>query len=582
MCKNRTVRLLPFFIFFAGINFAAFSSETVEFSPIVIQKEKRISLYEEILQEEMAIFPFNSLEEVIDYSSGIELRKRNSFGIQQDLSIRGSDFEDNSVYLNGIRINDPQTGHFSLEIPLTEFDLEKVVIKKDSLGVNFLTKAPRDEGFHFKTYWGEHALWGELLSLNFPLKSLKNRISFERRVSSGSRQDTDFKTQTFVFDTLLERPKGSFEVLFASQEKDFGANSFYSSNYPHEEEHTNQRFFQLRSVFKETDFSLTNNVYFRRYRDKFILDRHDPSFYTNYHTTYVYGLNSCFDFHEWLGLGFQLNREKIQSTNLNNHSRINKEINLILKPEEKNRFSFRGEFNFLHSQGYDFNETFSLRLSYLLNDSTQTGISVNRLLRLPSFTELYYSSPANRGNTLLDAEKADNFEVFLARDFTDKLSLNFSLFLRKHRNAIDWVKDDSTAPWQASNIGSLETKGVDAVLNFIFDSSLLNKLALSYTYLDSSKNSFNYSKYVFDYNRHKFVSAFDFIVFGLDAAFLAAFTKTVQRDDSFNCDLKITKKISDNFKLFIEGTNIFDEDYYELTEVKASGRWCKVGVECAF
>ena len=93
--------------------------------------------------QDLENFPKFSSEEVIDYFPSIDLRKRSSFGIQQDISLRGSVFEDTSINLYGVEINDPQTGHYNLEIPLTSADLEEVGIHKNAQIINFIPKKPK-------------------------------------------------------------------------------------------------------------------------------------------------------------------------------------------------------------------------------------------------------------------------------------------------------------------------------------------------------------------------------------------------------------------------------------------------------
>ena len=53
----------------------------------------------------------------------MDIRKRGANGVQTDLSIRGSSFEQVLLLVNGIRMADSQTGHNSYEFA---FDLATV------------------------------------------------------------------------------------------------------------------------------------------------------------------------------------------------------------------------------------------------------------------------------------------------------------------------------------------------------------------------------------------------------------------------------------------------------------------------
>jgi len=90
--------------------FSAYSSQWIELPPIRIEK----SFY---FEREKESFIFQEPQEILEYFSFLDLKKRNDFGIQQDLSIRGANFENNFIFLDSILFNHPQTGHFNLEIP---------------------------------------------------------------------------------------------------------------------------------------------------------------------------------------------------------------------------------------------------------------------------------------------------------------------------------------------------------------------------------------------------------------------------------------------------------------------------------
>jgi len=526
-------------------------------------------------------FPYFSLEEIVDYSSSVDLRKRSVFGIQQDISLRGSIFEDNFVSLEGIKINDPQTGHFNLELPLTSADLEEMEIFKNSQKINFILKRPKEKGFFLRSSFGQYALWEKLMSFNFPLKEIKNRISLEHKISSGARQDTDFEIYNSSYHTLWEEDNKEIEFLFGYTKRDFGADSFYSVKYPHQEEHTDQKFFSLKTKLEEEFFNLNNTLYLRRHQDKYILNRHNPPAYTNYHTTYVYGENLEFDFSNDFFLLFDIKREKITSTKLNNHRRLSKGLSLGIKDKKILDFIFNISGGFDYYENWEYLENYHLGFGYFLKDNLKLRFSFDRIWRVPSFTELYYSDPVNIGNRNLGIQKSNNFE-WGWDFFRDNLNLNFGFFLRDQSDTIDWVKNISSDPWQAENIGDLNVYGFDFYSEFNLKDRLLNKFSLGYTYLNLDReNPYNFSKYVFDYNRHKFVSNLELNFKGISLNLITNFSKPIDRKEYITFDLKIEKKIS-NFKLSLEGINIFNRDYEEMKDIKGSPRWYKVSLTYSF
>jgi len=526
--------------------------------------------------EDIENLPYFSPEEIVDYSSSIDLIKRSNFGIQQDLSIRGSLFEDNSITLNGIKINDPQTGHFSLELPLTYFDLEKVEIFKNSQKLNFIIKKPNPKGTYLKTSFGQHALWEKLISFNFSLKDFKNRLSLEHKISSGARQDTDFDIYNLSYYALWEKEEKDTELFFGHTQRDFGADSFYSLRFPHEEEHIQQDLGFVSSRFN----NFKTQFYTRRHRDTYILDRHNPLFYKNQHTTYIWGINSQVFWDDFF-LNFNIEKQKLTSTRLNQHNRFKNGFLLGLKDK------FFGNFIFSFSLGLDsyypgdYLEDIYVGIIYLLDEYLRLRLSLNRFGRSPSFTELYYSDPAHQGNPHLKNQKTDSFE-FGFDVLKDNQKIGLSFFFKQQLSTIDWVKNLVSESWQAKNIGKVSPFGLELNYSFKFKEGFLRSISLDYTYLNlPQKNPYPYSKYVFDYNQHKLVSIFNFQFKNLELNLISNFSHPSKREPYKTFDLKLSERFK-NYEFFIEGTNIFNQGYEEAKDIKAVGRWYKMGIIISF
>ncbi|GEM_PF-945481 len=583
----RIFSLIPAISFLAAILLLPFRAlaKSVDLEPITIEKEysgRLVDAKENISSQDK---PYGSIEETIGYSSGVELRRRSGFGIQQDVSLRGATFEDADVQLAGVKINDPQTGHFSLEIPFTEADIDRAQIFKNSQSINFIPKAPRDRGSLLKVGFGEHALWEKLFSTNFVFKNIKNRLSIEHKISSGARPDTDFETYNFSCHDFWRGSDNDKEVefLFGSSVRDFGADSFYSSlsRYRQEEEHTRQKFFLLRGLKKFNDFEINNNLYLRHHKDKFILDRHDPFSPTNYHTTYVYGDNLELKSENGLFAGSAIEQERINSTNLKKHSREKYGGQFGLRDKKFGQIGLSVFGGLDYFQKRHFLENGHFALNYDAAQNLKLAFNFDRIWRPPSFTELYYSDPSNRGRDDLKIQKSNNFQWGFAYAFTKNANISADTFLRKQFNTVDWGKDSLTAVWQAANVGDVSVSGFDVSIDAAIG-KILNKISFGYTYQDLSKESpYNFSKYVFDYLRHKFVGALDFDLKLFNLNFISNFSKPAGRSSYETFDLKLTREMK-QFTLAIEGTNIFNKKYQEIQDIDAAGRWYKLSVAYNF
>ena len=57
---------------------------------------------------------------------GVWVRQRGPFGSQTDISVRGASFGQTLVLVDGVRINDPQTGHHSGDLPVALEDIARI------------------------------------------------------------------------------------------------------------------------------------------------------------------------------------------------------------------------------------------------------------------------------------------------------------------------------------------------------------------------------------------------------------------------------------------------------------------------
>src|SRR5690606_1619563 len=74
--------------------------------------------------------PAKSVEEVLAQYTGLDIRRRGSNGVQADISLRGSSFEQVLILVNGIRMSDSQTGHNSMNLPFSLASVERIEVIK--------------------------------------------------------------------------------------------------------------------------------------------------------------------------------------------------------------------------------------------------------------------------------------------------------------------------------------------------------------------------------------------------------------------------------------------------------------------
>ena len=128
--------------------------------------------------------------------------------------------------------------------------------------------------------------------------------------------------------------------------------------------------------------------------------------------------------------------------------------------------------------------------------------SASRAFRLPSYTDLYYHDPANFGNPNLHPERAWDFEGGLLWNPGGRFKSEVTIFERRDRDVIDYVRASSSSPYMAENIQKLNFTGVEASVELRLP--IDGHLQISYTGLHGIQESLNglQTKYTFNYPNH--------------------------------------------------------------------------------
>jgi len=81
-------------------------------------------------RRQLEVSPAKSLNEVLSFVPGVDVRQRGVAGVQADVGIRGGSFEQTLLLLNGIKLSDPQTGHHLMNIPIPLVGIDRVEVLK--------------------------------------------------------------------------------------------------------------------------------------------------------------------------------------------------------------------------------------------------------------------------------------------------------------------------------------------------------------------------------------------------------------------------------------------------------------------
>ena len=606
--KKSALFVLPVLLFTAAVSSA---DNTQKLEKIVVTASRLPSEIDTAARSVTMLDPaaldqsdYKAIPDTIGELGGIDVRRRGAEGVQSDISIRGTTFEQNASLIDGVKVSDPQTGHFNTDWPLTMMDVERVEIVKgpassvygpNAFGgaVNVITKRPAGEQFIVYSEGGSYDYYDGGISVTAPSGPLTNRFSIEERRSTGYMPETQFDIFTLTDSVLLDTPCGTYDFLFGYMYKDFGAADFYHNLYPSEDERTDTRYFKLGGEIEKGSLKVNPKLFLRRHKDKFILDSNLPGSTTNYHTTYNYGGQLDFALENQFmdtAFGYELSRDTIDSTNLQTHSRTKDGIYIEITPHLAGKLyinagvreDYFGEFGWQCSP--------SVTASYeALKGFTVRGL-IGKAYRIPTFTDLYYNVPrANIGNASLRPESCWSYEAGVDCN-AGAVSCSGTFFHRDSKDTIDWIRYSSRDPWQASNIGSAETNGAEASLAISVDKLCngipLKRLSMDYTAVDTYAKHDYLSKYALDYLKQQICATADCDFLGFKNSWVLNYKKRVAGSESVVVDTKVSRDIVRKgkvvFNAYLEITNLFDEDYAEQSGVEMPGRWIKSGARLTF
>jgi iron complex outermembrane receptor protein len=319
--------------------------------------------------------------------------------------------------------------------------------------------------------------------------------------------------------------------------------------------------------------------------------RHDPSVYRNLHITNKIGAELNMSSNSKLGItgfGIDLARVSLASNNLGDRSRTM--INMFLEHQFKFlkeklditpglALNYLSDFKFNDNYKDNFFRNFlafpGIDIGYRINDNLRLYTNIGYTYRVPTYTDLYYSSPTTIGNEELIPEKALSEELGI-RYSKNKINFSIILFNRKAKDLIDYVKAIESDPWQSTNIRELNTYGLETNIAIkLYDKkNKFHHLNFGYTYLDDDlePSEIQFSRYAINSLKHHITSSINFtITKNWSSSMVYKYADRTEGNDYTVVDLKNMFVIK-NFNLSFMVNNVFDTQYSETNLVPMPGR----------
>lgn len=551
-----------------------------------------------ITKEEIINSPAKSIDEILQQVTGMDIRRRGANGVQSDIGFRGSSFEQVLLLLNGIRMNDSQTGHNSMNLPVDLSDVERIEVIKGPAArrfgqnayagvINIITKVNPGKRVKINVEGGDYQTYELGFNAQVGNEKFSNSLQANSSGSQGYMYNTDYEIRNVFYQSKLNIKDGNIRLQAGFSEKKFGANGFYASKAATEQYEEVQA--SVISLAHQQTFGrlkLNSNIYWRRGQDMYLFNRQKPEIYRNMHIGNNVGgeVNSGYD---WslgtTGIGIELRKEFLASNNLGERNRFVSQVffehHFSLLDHKLNISpgiswaNYSNEGNFFYP---------GLDIGYSFNQNNKVYGNIAKVHRIPTFTDLYYTSKTEQGNPDLLPENAVYAEIGYQFQ-TKNILAKVSGFLRDTNDAIDWTKMKPEDPvWYARNIGETTVKGIEVEFNHQLKYWL--KYTIGYTYLDNRLNKpadFS-ARYLLDNLKHQIIAK-------LETRFLKNFTNEVVyrynerlNNGSYNLVDDKLSFVKKDFSVYVLINNLTNTSYTETFGVEMPQRWFHIGLSYNF
>jgi outer membrane cobalamin receptor len=546
----------------------------------------------------------NSVVDLLRQDASLNLQARASNGVQADLSLRGTTFEQSLVLLNGLRINDPETGHLNLDIPIpldavTRIDIlhgsGSTFYGSDAIGgaINLLTQPPAP-GLTVvaSAGGGSYNSIEQHLRASYTNGPLAEQLTASRDTSDGFIPDRNYSSNALASETWLTTKAGTTDILLATSDRPYGANLFYGP-YPSWE--STKGWFA--SIQQQLGPQTAASFGYRRHSDLFVLFVDQPQIYENNHitTSYEGALRraDALSPNSTLSYGVEADGDSIHSNSLGQHTRNQGAgyVNLSLRALGRFALSLGARDEILSGNGTGNDNVFSpsIAAAYTLTHTMRLRASAGHGFRLPTYVDLYYADPTTIGNPNLKPESSWSYEA--GADWTPsngRLTLTAAAFRLQQKDSIDYSKFilatpalTSAQPWQAVNIQNLNITGAEATARLRLTDN--QQLQFSYTAAHAASPPANIlSEYAYNYAAQNAIVRWTGILPGnfhqLTAHTQLNIVQKTQHTAYPLWDVALSRNTG-RLRPYLRALNLSNTGYQEIPQVPLQGRTIMAGAE---
>jgi vitamin B12 transporter len=541
-----------------------------------------------------------TIADLLQQVAGVDIRRRGIAGMQADLYIRGGSFDQTLLLIDGIKLDDAQTGHHTLNLALPLEVIERIEIIKGPAArifgqnaftgaINIVTKSSLDTTGVVNLQAGSYNQVNVESTVGTSKENFSLLAHYSHKKADGYRYNTDFENQNVFLKGQFNKQNSPIDFIASFSERKFGANGFYAlPSYTDQYEETQGSLIAFSSRINKGNWLLKPRLYWRRGQDEYIFVRSNPAIYRNLHITHKVGF--AFDASNTnklgqTGLGIDFANVSIVSNNLGDRSRfmttVFAEHRFLLSNDQLDITPGVAVTNYT-----DFGTQLfpGVDISYALYEALRLYGNVGYTYRIPTFTDLYYSDSTTLGNEDLKPEEALTEELGL-RLIINNFQFSAAAFLRQAESLIDYIRPTEEGRFEATNVREVNTHGIELEAKTQFKiGNQPQQLQAGYVYLNDDVKSIevNTSRYTINSLRHHFTFNYRTnITKDLSGSIAFKHAQRPMQDSYQVLDLFVQWQLN-NLRLSFSANNILNEVYSESNLVPMPLGNGLVGVQVVF
>jgi vitamin B12 transporter len=584
--------------------------------------------------EEFGNLPVHSLDELLRYVPGVEVQARGPMGSQSDIVIRGGTFQQVLVILDGIRLNDPITGHFNSYIPIAPAEIERIEILKGASSAIYGTEAVGGVIHIITKTFAKNKIAGGDKKYDLSAQGTLGEFNLIHTNLGGYYHNNNTAIGGgFLSANSKGQPQRGARGYFNNQTASLSFNQRFSD----------QLDLSLRSAYDDRDFS-AQNFYTTfvsdtaREKVKTLWNQASLNYHSSVHhlsldlgyknATDIFTFNSALSPNEnksglWQALGvyrynlkpastittgLQFQNRSIRSNDRGNHELKQGAAFAILNHNLSERFFIAPALRLDWDQRAGMEVVPQLNVSYKLQQF-QLRASTGKTIRQADFTERFnnYNKPlvtsGSIGNPDLVAERSFSNEAGIDW-IRPSLKLSATIFNRAQSNVIDWVvtpysdmpRRENLSPngtyALASNISKVDTRGIETDIQYMISltgrNQLWTTLGLTWLKSESTGKSFYISSHAnvlanfsARFKSPGYVISLNGLYKNRNPQQASAINATVSRE-YFVLNLKAEARLWQNAGVYLQLDNIFDKTYQDILGSPMPGRWLMGGINLNF